>query len=347
METKTMKVKMFFLEPAVPPRCRKARVRVNSEVCDMPVKAYTAEEAPVAFLVNGWQDKDEAVPYRLAGGKLYVKAKTNFMVNKTSDKTRAIFNANQIRIGDFVGDYGSWHQSSFEDLWNYSPQPVAKELPEFNFYHDDESRSCVKDRFRGEMGKLVMIDGSPWEEAKEPFYSVDSCRTNGEQHVHLNVRTGYDLAICAGMSNWRIYSLVEPVEDIEKKKMEEKKDGNPAFKYVWKGCPEKRVEVLIPEAVTLPTSNELHDIKQVATALKASDLAAKKLDIDIEGPMAARTAECRKQLADACEEIEGHLDRLLEQAFSRRRPGAVEPDREEHDGQIAEFKEKLVRYTCI
>ena len=337
MKTKTVKARMFYVEPVTPPRCRKARARVAVAEHDVAVPVYGADEAPVAITIKqypGLEMKNEKMlplSYRLIKGKLYLPRELHYgnnyydslEIDGSQPQIRALFNNNRLLSGYRCSNInGSFSGSSFDDFWSYRPPVADKQLAGFehNWFRDSEAESAVKDRFERKWKEIVLIDGAFWQEAEEPFYDVK-----------------YDGTIEIWQHFWNGSSPCTPIYNLS-----EDVPGNkrPAA-----------VEVLIPEAIARPTFAELREIGRTARALKTVATVGTILDANSGeiGPTPAKVefAEFRAHGTAMERTLEARLDRLMEDAFFRLRPGAEEPSRAEHDERMAELKKDVLGHTSV
>lgn len=142
----------WWLEEYLPPRCRKARLRVDGGAVEARVRSYRAEEAPVAFVVHdGLRDPVEV---RFAEGACF-------------------------RRRNWAGRGGEgWVQSlkrcvvglDERDLSGYAAGDVMAEG-----YVDSRcptSREDLEERIAEWTRGVALIDGALWEECGEPVWEV-------------------------------------------------------------------------------------------------------------------------------------------------------------------------------
>lgn len=135
------------------PRCRKWRSRFVQGEFTAKIREATLSDAPVVLKVHDYETFAEGLhttDYRLYDGKLYVPAL-----------------------------YGRYHNCEKGEYTN--PVTVANDLNRLMICGGRASRESVAAEYQREADKLLILDGTVWIKATEPFYAVQ-CFGLGGNH---------------------------------------------------------------------------------------------------------------------------------------------------------------------
>lgn len=317
---------VHYMEPVRPRNCRKDRVRENVFLANAEFDCFTEEEAPVAFIVKHYdsrydQETDEVIhecnetPYRLANGKLYTCCKILEDTDRLSLKpyrTKPNYDLETLHQGDepFVLLGISKYLPAFDD--RYAANAYA-------------SRERMEERFQDMQGDHITVGHGLWREALEPAYNI----------------------ICGGWSDdrWACVRIAYQPKD-ERDYGYSAAEWDTVIERVQNGCSHKldftyedKIEVLIPEAVALPSSNEKDEMSHLARAVKLMDSAGVELEgiSKLESDMAYGVAD----------EVETRLKGKLEALAQRKQRGCGTLSEEQLEAAIESAYDDLMSRTKL
>lgn len=263
--TRTIPTEVHYMEPVLPRNCRKDRVRENTFLANAELDCFTEEEAPVALIVKHYDSRydketDEEIhecnetPYRLANGKLYTCCEVLDDTDRLRLKpyrTKPNYDLETLHQGDepFVLLGISKYLPAFDD--SYAANAYA-------------SRERMEERFQNMQGDFIMVGRELWREALEPAYDI----------------------VCGGWSDarWVCVRIAYQPKD-ERDYGYSAAEWNKVADYIEEHSAyskdlahEDKIEVLIPEAVTLPSSNEKDELNHLARAAQLLDSAGVELE---------------------------------------------------------------------
>lgn len=210
METRKVEIEVAWMEPYVPPRCRKARNRLAGGKETVRLAEYALDEAPVAFVIRRGEGADgEGKPLRLAGGRLY---------EPTGESAQDLAS----RVAGF--------------LWWFS----AEELEDIEGRMFDPVSCVTREALERMISKTesdrIIFGGEFWKWVEEPRYVMQ--REGGKVIVKVSSSGGCRRAL--GLDSWNALQLEEVVEEASRYAAW---NGIGAVKVL------ETIEVLIPEAV--------------------------------------------------------------------------------------------------
>ena len=288
---------VHYMEPVRPRNCRKDRVRENVFHANAEFDCFTEEEAPVALIVKHYdlrydKETDEEIhecnetPYRLANGKLY----TCYEVLEDTDRLRLKPYRTKPNYDLEKGD------DPFVLLG------ISKYLPAFDDSYAANtyaSRERMGERFQDMQGDFIMVGRELWREVLEPAYNI--------------VDGGWSDA------RWACVRIAYQPKD-ERDYGYSAAEWDKVADYIEKHSAysqdlahEDKIEVLIPEAVALPSSNEKDELNHLVRAVKLLDSAGNVLEgiSKLDSDMAYGVAD----------EVETRLKGKLEALVYRRQRG--------------------------
>lgn len=297
--TRIVPTEVHYMEPVRPRNCRKDRVRENTFLANAEFDCFTEEEAPVALIVKHYDSRydketDEMFyecsekPYRLANGKLY----TCYEVLEDTDRLR-------LKFYDCKPNYKL--ETLHQDDVLFVSLAISKELPAFDdsyYKNTHASRERMKERFQDMQGDYIMVGSGLWREALEPAYCIagggrGDCGWACSKIVYPENKQGY---------SWNAAEWDKVADCIEKHNAHSKDLAH-----------EDKIEVLIPEAVSLPSSNEKDELNHLARAVKLMDSAG----VELEG-ISKLDSDMAYGVAD---EVETRLKGKLEALAQRKQRG--------------------------
>lgn len=253
---------VHYMERVRPRNCRKDRVRGNVFHADAVFKAFTEEEAPVALIVKHYDfhhpvDPENIVyectekPYRLANGKLYT------MYSAIGDNDR-------LSIGAVRGDYDFEIVSQDDEL--FVPADIGKELSCFDdryAWYTTISEEHMAERFHDAQRKYIMVGDALWRESSEPAYNIVGGGWGDDRwaDVHIAYQPKDEREYAYNAAEWD--KVTEEVQKNSARKVD--------FAH------EDKIEVLIPEAVALPSSYEKDELNHLARAVEHMNTAVVEL----------------------------------------------------------------------
>lgn len=291
---------VHYMEPVRPRNCRKDRVRENVFLANAEFDCFTEEEAPVALIVKHYnlrydKETDEEIhecsetPYRLANGRLYAC----YEVLEDTDRLR-------------LKPYRTKPNYDLETL-HQGDEPfvllgISKYLPAFDDSYAANayaSRERMEERFQDMQGDFIMVGHELWREALEPAYNIVGGGWSDDSWASVEIayqpederEYGYNAA------EW------DKVADYIEKHSAYSKDL----------AHEDKIEVLIPEAVSLPSSKEKDELNRLARAVKLLDSAG----VELEG-ISKLDSDMAYGVAD---EVETRLKGKLEALAQRKQRG--------------------------
>lgn len=297
--TRTIPTEVHYMEPVHVRNCRKDRVRENAFLADAEFDCFTEDEAPVALIVKHYDSRydketDEMVyectetPYRLVKGKLYKRE----MTVEDTDRLR-------LKFYDCKPNYKL--ETLHQDDVLFVSLAISKELPAFDdsyYKNTHASRERMKERFQDMQGDYIMVGSGLWREALEPAYCIagggwGDCGWACSKIVYPENKQGY---------SWNAAEWDKVADCIEKHNAHSKDLAH-----------EDKIEVLIPEAVSLPSSNEKDELNHLARAVKLMDSAG----VELEG-ISKFDSDMAYGVAD---EVETRLKGKLEALAQRKQRG--------------------------
>lgn len=150
----TEKMQGWWLEEYVPPRCRKPRWCVASGEVEASIESYSADEAPIAFVIRS-PHEGRTAEIRFADGKCY-----------RSGDARLRWGGGDDWISCLKAGVNGLSEAAFErygtgrvEADGYPPMlPIARE--------------DLEERIGWWLSGKAMIDGEVWEECGEPIWAV-------------------------------------------------------------------------------------------------------------------------------------------------------------------------------
>lgn len=294
--TRTILTEVHYSEIVRPERCQKDYWRENAINVDFTLDAYTDDEAPVALIVRRYGAKgDKETPYRLVNGKLY----------------RAMESVPPVPQGVcFKFDVKHHRRPSFMilepvDSLGFEPEPITKDLPCAGVFHWPRpwppEKAKVLEILEEEQAACILIDDILWKESLEPaYYRI------GAKWWHIDVGGSTD----GDKYEWNATELEEVLqgsqvpEDVE-------------IEY------QERIEVLIPEAVALPTNREKREVEHMVRAMEHLNSAGEELE---------KVSSLDSEIAfNEAGEVKARLMRKLEELEVRKQRGCGSLP----DGQLA------------
>ncbi len=305
----TIPVEVHYEEVVQVPRCRKDRWRENAVVTEVDLDSYTGDQAPVALLAK-YCDKGYTgpfvEPYRLVNGKLYLQVSEWCRYIDNSDSLGRSQSRPDSCTALLYETNKSLRLAEPEELC-FEPRPVSSDLKcvdnEWGTYKIDpydleKNLASLAD----EIESFVLIDGALWREAPEPAYYFYWSGLTPDINQGFHQREHYDMAA----SEW----------DKVKERMTRRSAEEVDFGRV--DC----IEILIPEAVAMPTGNErdvlktlaeaINDLRRVRERIRERDGASELLGLGhpdeapsfTEQTVETAYASLEERLYDALEKIE-------------------------------------------
>lgn len=298
--TRTIPTEVHYMEPVRPRNCRKDRVRENVFLANAEFDCFTEEEAPVAFIVKHYdshydKETDEMfyecneTPYRLANGKLYTCCEILEDTDRLSLKP-----------------YSCKPNYDLETL-HQNDEPfvllgISKYLPAFDDSYAANayaSREHMEERFQDMQGDCIMVGHGLWREALEPAYNIVGGGWSDDRWacVRIDYQPKDERDYWYSAAEWD--KVADYIEDLSA--------------YSKDLAHEDKIEVLIPEAVALPSSNENDELNHLARAVKLMDSAG----VELEG-ISKLDSDMAYGVAD---EVETRLKGKLEALAQRKQRG--------------------------
>ena len=317
---------VHYMEPVRPRNCRKDRVRENVFLANAEFDCFTEEEAPVAFIVKHYdprydKETDEVIhecnetPYRLANGKLYTCCEILEDTDRLSLKPYSCkpnYDLEALHQGDepFVLLGISKYLPAFDD--SYAANAYA-------------SREHMEERFQDMQGDHITVGHGLWREALEPAYNIVGGGRIDDRWAR--VRIAY-----------------QPKDEREYEYSAAEWDT--VIERVQNGCSykldlahEDKIEVLIPEAVSLPSSNENDELNHLARAVKLMNSAG----VELEG-ISKLDSDTAYGVAD---DVETRLKGKLEALAQRKQRGCGTLSEEQLEAAIESAYDDLMSRTKL
>lgn len=298
--TRAIPTEVHYMEPVRPRNCRKDRVRENVFLANAEFDCFTEEEAPVALIVKHYgsrydEETDEMfhecneTPYRLANGKLY----TCYEILEDTDRLS-------------LKPYRTKPNYDLETL-HQDDEPfvllgISKYLPVFDDSYAANayaSRERMEERFQDMQGDFIMVGRELWREALEPAYNIVCGGWSDDRWacVRIDYQPKDERDYWYSAAEWD--KVADYIEDLSA--------------YSKDLAHEDKIDVLIPEAVALPSSNENDELNHLARAVKLMDSAG----VELEG-ISKLDSDMAYGVAD---EVETRLKGKLEALAQRKQRG--------------------------
>lgn len=298
--TRIVPTEVHYMEPVRPRNCRKDRVRENTFLANAEFDCFTEEEAPVALIVKHYdlrydKETDEMFyecsekPYRLANGKLY----TCYEILEDTDRLSLEPCSRKPNY-----DLETLHQ----DDEPFAPFGISKHLPAFDDRYAANtyaSRERMEERFQDMQGEHIMVGRGLWREALEPAYNIVGGGWSDDSWAC--VRIAYQ------PKDEREYGYNAAEWDKVADHIEKHNAHSTDLAH------EDKIEVLIPEAVALPSSKEKDELNHLGRAVKLMDSAG----VELEG-ISKLDSDMAYGVAD---EVETRLKGKLEALALRKQRG--------------------------
>lgn len=233
--------------------------RKGMKMIDVPIDSFTEDEAPVALIVKeGWYDNEDLYhcneePIRFVKGKLYKEWEA------LGEGCRFLF-AKDPRLNPYRA---ARRKTQFFMVDQSVPvfEPLSIEVDGYPYhescdYYDLEER--VTADFQNQIDQLVFIGGKLWRTTPEPAYEV--CRSE------LSIRC------FNGEEEWDWYTFNANERESAMHRLAQ------ASTYPIDPNHKDQIDVLIPEAVALPTNREKKEIKHMVIAVAHLHKAGKQLE---------------------------------------------------------------------
>lgn len=255
-----------YTRDEIPPRCRKPRPVTYETSAQVEVPMVSSGDAPVAFLVRDLDDEPHEI--RTHDGRLFAPYLP--WARQTEPSLP-----------------GSLHFPQDVDTERHSLRHVA-----FDVDSDEAFYKCVAEHYR----RFLIIDGVVWVEGGEPSYSVN---TFGMGHNH----GGTGLMVNAGAADGHSGKTfrADEFEAAHAHAIETAADrGDTEDVARFKRNPEsyRRIEVLIPEAVTLvtiaPVPKAVGDLRFEYSL--ARDYLSRATSLDEEAERFAEVVRLREEI---------------------------------------------------
>ena len=278
--TRTIPTEVHYSEIVRPERCRVDYWRENVVNVDLILDAYTDDEAPVALIVRRYGAKgDKETPYRLVNGKLYKALKP------VPQGVCFKFDVEHHRRPSFM---------TLEpvDCLGFEPEPITKDLPCAGVFHWPRplhpEKAKALEILEEERVACILVGDVLWIESLEPaYYRIGAGRYVGG-------------STDGGKYEW---NATEPEEALRESQVSEDAE----IEY------QERIEVLIPEAVALPTNREKREVEHMARAMEHLNSAGEELE---------KLSSLDSEIAfNGAGEVKARLIRKLEELEMRKQRG--------------------------
>ena len=258
-KTVEIPVEAHYLEEVVPPKCRKPRHRENVINATIEVPALSGDEAPVALVAkvhtqgeHGWEWI--VTPYRLMNGKLFRRFDSLTNAKRFEDGDRLRLKADCFRCSAI--------SIAKRDEEPFVPDEISKELPERPWaFLPENSVDGMMDKVTAIQDELALINGELWIETPEPAYRLIG-RYGSRVIQSMQRRT------VSFPGGYYLYNAAEWDEQIGRLREIYCKNDEDAQRLEESILRFDRIEVLIPEAVALPSSHEIDTMRGLSSALK-------------------------------------------------------------------------------
>lgn len=324
--TRTIPTEVHYMEPVRPRNCRKDRVRENVFLANAEFDCFTEEEAPVAFIVKHYDSRydketDEVIhecnetPYRLANGKLYTCCEILEDTDRLSLKPYSCkpnYDLETLHQGDepFVLLGISKYLPAFDD--SYAANAYA-------------SREHMEERFQDMQGDYIMVGHGLWREALEPAYNIVGGGWIDDRWASVRIAYQPKDEREYGYSAAEWDTVIERVQN--------------GCSYKLDLAHEDKIEVLIPEAVSLPSSNENDELNHLARAVKLMNSAG----VELEG-ISKLDSDTAYGVAD---DVETRLKGKLEALAQRKQRGCGTLSEEQLEAAIESAYDDLMSRTKL
>lgn len=212
MERIKIKIKTYYYEQYIPPRCRKPRFRKETGDIAVSVRSVSCDEAPIAFRLSDYSHKVENnTEIRFYKGKCYKRTMKRYI---------------------------------YATEW-YTPVGCAEITsclrPCLIYTTDRTKEYCIK-AYRNEAKKYLVIDGEVWQQCGEPRYGIT---TFGLGHNHggtgLSISHNYN----PNIPSQNYFSALDGDQAVAyaNEVARRRGDTNDVGKF------KKMIEVLMPECV--------------------------------------------------------------------------------------------------
>ena len=295
-KTVEIPVEVHYLETVLPPRCRNHRYRENATMVNVEVEAFSGDEAPVALIAREyhWKGYDAAADdecyeckettYRLANGKLYT------LYDSIADKS--FLEDEDFRAFSW-GSRLAWKRLRHSD-GPFEPKEISKDLPEWIPRHKwTPTDAGSLEEFSDFAAELVIVDGFLWREANEPAYKI--ANSGGTPFTTINPRYHSSASFEDSLDEYDYhYNANQWGDAVEWIQKYWRASYEPDFDHM------DKIEVLIPEAVALPTKAERECLHDIGKAVKCANILLILLErteyFGIFGQMYNLAAELETQL---------------------------------------------------
>ena len=232
MERIKIKIKTYYYEQYIPPRCRKPRFRKETGDIAVSVRSVSCDEAPIAFRLSDYSHKVENnTEIRFYKGKCYKRTMKRYI------------------------DAREW----------YTPvccAEITSCLRPYMTYTTDRTKEYCINAYRDEAKKHLFIDGEVWQQCGEPRYKIN---TFGLGHNHGGTGLFVDHNYNPNISSRNYFSALDGDKAVAYANEVARRRGD--TKDVGKF--EKMIEVLMPECVKVKPRKQHGDGDPFINKLKA------------------------------------------------------------------------------
>lgn len=224
-------VEIRYLNPYLPPRCRKYRYEEKKEEIKLPIRMIASDEAPIAFKLSDYSHiQDHKTEIRCHKGKLYM----------------------QMRHFDIICCQGD---ERYRDVY-------PEELCFAPYLREQDTREECIAKCKEQAMRYIIIDGVCWRVCGEPRYVVN---TFGLGHNHggtgLFVHDFYNDNIASN----NYFSALDGKKAVEHANNVAARRGDTEDV----GCFKEMIEVLMPECVKIKPQKEHGSGCEVINALNS------------------------------------------------------------------------------
>lgn len=319
--TRTIPTEVHYMEPVRPRNCRKDRVRENVFLANAEFDCFTEEEAPVALIVKHYdshydKETDEMfygcneTPYRLANGKLYTCCEI-------------LEDTERLSLKPYSCKPNYYLETLHQDDEPFVLLGISKYLPAFDDSYAANayaSREHMEERFQDMQGDYIMVGHGLWREALEPAYNIVDDRW---ARVRIAYQPKDEREYGYSAAEWD--TVIERVQN--------------GCSYKLDLAHEDKIEVLIPEAVSLPSSNENDEVNHLARAVKLMNSAG----VELEG-ISKLDSDTAYGVAD---DVETRLKGKLEALAQRKQRGCGTLSEEQLEAATESAYNDLLNRTKI
>lgn len=324
--TRAIPTEVHYMEPVRPRNCRKDRVRENVFLANAEFDCFTEEEAPVALIVKHYgsrydEETDEMfyecneTPYRLANGKLY----TCYEILEDTDRL-------SLEPYSYKPNYDL--ETLHQDDEPFVLLGISKYLPAFDDSYAAKTyalRERMEERFRDMQGDYIMVGHGLWCEALEPAYNIVGGGWIDDRWARVMIAFQPKDEREYGYSAAEWDTVIERVQN--------------GCSYKLDLAHEDKIEVLISEAVALPSSNEKDELNHLARAVKLMDSAG----VELEG-ISKLDSDTAYGVAD---DVETRLKGKLEALAQRKQRGCGTLSEEQLEAAIESAYDDLMSRTKL